>query len=199
MSFTLPLPLATSVWDVLRRSGLFIECYSRNTIYRLHPELSPFLSGPGAHKQQEVIRDDDGFEQRFIDDDPERMEAEGVPHAYKLAAFSRDPERLSDIRRALEPLELTFTSSFPFNLEIMERGRGKGRCIAFLCDWLHITREQVMAFGDNTNDAEMLAASGVPVAMGNAEESLRQIARIVAPTNRENGEAQIIYHYVLGR
>ena len=55
-----------------------------------------------------------------------------------------------------------------------------------------------MAFGDNTNDIEMLRAAGVPVAMGNAVPELKDVAKIIAPTNGEDGEAQILEKYVLG-
>lgn len=198
MEDTLPVPLAEIVFDELLASGLYIECYTGNTIYRMHPRLSPFLPSPEAYVRQEVVGEEDGFEQRFIDDELERMRAEGVPHAYKLAAFSRDPSRLQRIREALCAYDLTFTSAFPFNLEIMARGSGKGRCIDFLCRYLGLAREQVMAFGDNTNDAEMLQAAGVAVAMGNAVDALKHAADIVAPANSEDGEAQIIERMVLG-
>lgn len=197
MEDVIPMPDARIVFDLLKASGLFIECYTGNTIYRLHPELSPFLPSPEAYRPTPVIPDEDGFEQRFVDDEPERMLEEGVPRAYKLAAFSRDPARLAALRRELEPMNLFFSSAFPYNLEIMGKGHGKGRCIRFLADWLGLNLDQVIAFGDNTNDREMLMAAGFGCAMGNGVPALKEIADLVAPTNAENGEAQIIRKYIL--
>ena len=50
---------------------------------------------------------------------------------------------------------------------------GKGQAVAWLARHLGIDREQVMCFGDNTNDASMLRAAGVGVAMGNAVAELK--------------------------
>ena len=199
MEDVIPMPDAEIVFELLKASGLYIECYTRNTIYRLHPELSPFLASPEDYSPTPSIPDEDGFEQRFIDDEPEKMLAKGVPHAYKLAAFSRDPSRLAKIRSELESMNLSFSSAFPYNLEIMEKGHGKGRCIRFLSDWLGLNLDQIIAFGDNTNDKEMLMAAGFGCAMGNGVPELKEIADLIAPTNAENGEAQIIRKYILNQ
>lgn len=195
----IPMPDAEIIFEHLKASGLFIECYTGNTIYRLHPELSPFLSSPEEYRPCPVIRDEEGFEQCFVDNEPERMRAEGVPHAYKLAAFSKVPSRLASIQKELEGMNLSFSSAFPYNLEIMEKGRGKGRCIHFLADWLGLKPEEIIAFGDNTNDREMLMAAGFACAMENGVPALKEIADLVAPSNAENGEAWIIRNFILNQ
>lgn len=197
MEDTLPPDLARPVFDILKASGLYIECYSGNAIYRSHPKLSPFLRSPDDYVPVECIPDEDGFAQRFVDD-VDRMEAEGMNQAYKFAAFSRNPEELNAIIRKLQGLPVTINSSFPFNIEIMEAGHGKGRAIRFLQEYYQLEKEEIMTFGDSTNDLEMMLASGVPVAMGNALEEVKKAASIIAPPNTEDGEAQIIEQYVLG-
>ena len=49
-----------------------------------------------------------------------------------------------------------------------------------------------MAFGDGSNDREMIEWAGVGVAMGNAKEGLRDAADVVAPPNTEDGAAAVI-------
>lgn len=198
MEDTLPFPLAQQIFRILKDTGLYIECYSRNTIYQAHAELSPFLPSPKAYCPVEEIRDEDGYAQRFVND-LQRMEQEGLPHAYKLAAFSRDPVRLEEIRQALKGLPVNISSAFPYNMEIMAQGHGKGRAIRFLAEKLGLKIEQIMAFGDNTNDIEMLQAAGTGVAMGNAAPALFQAADMIAPTNAEDGEAVILEKWVLGK
>lgn len=52
--------------------------------------------------------------------------------------------------------------------------------------------ENVMAFGDDVTDMEMLRWSAVGVAMGNAVPELIAIADRVAPTNEEDGVAAVL-------
>ena len=52
--------------------------------------------------------------------------------------------------------------------------------------------ENIMAVGDNFNDLEMLEYAGHPVVMGNAHRELRRLGYRVAPTNDEDGLAQIL-------
>jgi Cof subfamily protein (haloacid dehalogenase superfamily) len=50
----------------------------------------------------------------------------------------------------------------------------------------------VIAFGDNYNDIEMLEKCGYGVAVGNAREEVKAIADDIAPPNYENGVAHFI-------
>ena len=56
---------------------------------------------------------------------------------------------------------------------------------------------QVMAIGDSENDITMLKYAGLGVAMGNATDSVKAVAKEVALTNDESGVAKIIEKYVL--
>lgn len=49
----------------------------------------------------------------------------------------------------------------------------KGRALAWRAEQLGLTRDEVMAVGDNFNDLEMLTYAGVPVVMENAVEELK--------------------------
>jgi hydroxymethylpyrimidine pyrophosphatase-like HAD family hydrolase len=52
--------------------------------------------------------------------------------------------------------------------------------------------------GDMTNDLEMFAAAGFPIAMGNAPDHVKAAAKGVAPgTNDEDGWAGAIDQYIL--
>ena len=47
-----------------------------------------------------------------------------------------------------------------------------------------------MAFGDSMNDAEMLLAAGIGVAMGNAEQRVKDLADQVCESCDEDGVAK---------
>ncbi|MNW12292.1 Sugar phosphatase YidA [compost metagenome] len=62
---------------------------------------------------------------------------------------------------------------------------------------LGIRMEEVAACGDSLNDLEMLRAAGLGIAMGNAQEAVKQSADAVTGTNEEDGVAQAIRTYLL--
>lgn len=57
--------------------------------------------------------------------------------------------------------------------------------------------EQIMAIGDSENDAEMLRAVGLGVAMGNAYPSVKALADAVTDDNESDGVAKAIRNYLL--
>ncbi|WP_281540808.1 Cof-type HAD-IIB family hydrolase [Maribacter aestuarii] len=59
------------------------------------------------------------------------------------------------------------------------------------------TLADVLAFGDNYNDLEMLSHCGIGVAVGNARAELKRIADYVTVSNTENGVAEFIKHHLV--
>jgi Cof subfamily protein (haloacid dehalogenase superfamily) len=74
----------------------------------------------------------------------------------------------------------------------------KGRALAWRAERLGLSREQVMAVGDNFNDLEMLEYAGTPVVMANAVEGLKRRGWHVAPHQDDAGLADAIRRFVLG-
>ncbi len=56
------------------------------------------------------------------------------------------------------------------------------------------TREDIMAFGDGENDAEMLKLAGIGVAMGNAMDSVKAIADHVTDSADDVGVSAALRH-----
>ena len=54
------------------------------------------------------------------------------------------------------------------------------------------TADNVVCFGDMPNDIEMLAWAGMGVAMGNARDSVKDVADFTTGTNDEGGLAQVL-------
>lgn len=74
----------------------------------------------------------------------------------------------------------------------------KGRALVWLANHLGIPPEQTMAIGDYDNDASMVEAAGLGVAMGNAVESVKAVARAVVADNDNDGVAEALEKWVLG-
>lgn len=83
----------------------------------------------------------------------------------------------------------------PFGYEFVDVRVSKDRGIATLCEYMGITMDEVMAFGDSGNDIGMLKAVGLGVAMGNATADAKAAAKDVTLSNEEDGIAHYINKY----
>lgn len=79
---------------------------------------------------------------------------------------------------------------------IMSESASKLAGIQFLCEQWGITLNEVIAFGDDFNDMEMIEQCGLGVAMGNAVDELKAVADQVTHTNDEDGVAQFLEQYL---
>jgi len=73
----------------------------------------------------------------------------------------------------------------------------KGRALAWRAAQLGLSREEVMAVGDNFNDLEMLEFAGLPVVMANAVDGLKQRGWAVTGDNENAGLAEAIRRFAL--
>ena len=117
----------------------------------------------------------------------------------KMLALA-EPELIKEIRSVLVARfgeRLNAPISKPVYLEIVHPSVNKGMALDFLARRLGIDRESVMAVGDSMNDLDMVRYAGWGVAMGNACEELKRIARVVTGPNDADGVAEAIEKYVL--
>ena len=109
-----------------------------------------------------------------------------------------DPDARLMMRALLSKKEnITLTSSFDHNLEIGGIKTGKGDAVQILAKHLKILPEEIMAVGDSPNDSSMLEAVGLPIAVGNAKDEVKAVAKHIVGTNDECGVAQAIHRFVL--
>ncbi len=84
-------------------------------------------------------------------------------------------------------------------VDVLNAGCSKGHALERWANYRNITREQVMAVGDNYNDIEMLAFAGRPFIMGNASEELRGRGWTLTRSNAESGVTAAIEHVLDGK
>ena len=83
-------------------------------------------------------------------------------------------------------------------LDVVNSAASKGAGVAAAAAELGVSREEIMAIGDNYNDLEMLLFAGTGVVMANAPLSLREIAGLhPTASNREDGVAAAIEQFIL--
>jgi hypothetical protein len=91
------------------------------------------------------------------------------------------------------PEDLSLYRSKPTYLEIAHRSISKRTAIQLLLDQkFALEWSDLIAFGDNFNDMEMLEAVGMGVAVGNAKEEVKTIANLVTLPGKEDGVARTI-------
>lgn len=143
----------------------------------------------GAHAVQHV----DSLED-YLDHDPIHL------------AFSGGCEEMDQLEEILKAelgstvkilstkyLEQDFTL-----IDIVNPAASKGAGVAAAAAELGVSREEIMAVGDNYNDLEMLLFAGTGVVMANAPLSLREIAGLhPTASNREDGVALAIEQFIL--
>lgn len=153
-------------------------------------------------------------EQRYVED-PVRFGA--TPHAVAYIQSTRTPikdmrEFISEHKSELDCIDIVvksenmkeqlwkslrkniadvyITSSVRQLLEISHRDAGKESGAAFLLEYLGLKREELAAFGDGDNDAELLRYAGIGFAVANASSGCRSAADRIVASNDENGVAQ---------
>jgi Cof subfamily protein (haloacid dehalogenase superfamily) len=110
----------------------------------------------------------------------------------KMAFSSQEVAELQSVRHALLEKEVNAFFSDTYYVEIIADKTSKGAALSDLCRNLAIPLEQVVAFGDQENDSEMLQVAGIGVAMGNATRHIKQIADMITETNNHAGVAKAI-------
>ncbi|HEY5485922.1 MAG TPA: HAD-IIB family hydrolase [Candidatus Cryosericum sp.] len=83
-------------------------------------------------------------------------------------------------------------------VNIMDAGVSKGSALRWLIDYLGLESSRVMAVGDCEADRSMFAAALVSVAVANADEQTRSLARFVVPSNNEQGAAVALERFAAG-
>ncbi len=81
--------------------------------------------------------------------------------------------------------------------DVLRAGADKAVGVGRLLELLGIPWAETAAFGDGGNDADLLRAAGLSVAMANGSPELRAAADIVAPPANEDGVAVTVEQYLL--
>ncbi len=82
-------------------------------------------------------------------------------------------------------------------LEFMHPQVSKGNALKIVARMLNIQSEEIIAFGDNHNDIEMLRYAGLGIAMENAHDEVKNAASYVTQSNAHDGVAAALEKFVL--
>ncbi|MBO5477206.1 MAG: HAD family phosphatase [Clostridia bacterium] len=84
-----------------------------------------------------------------------------------------------------------------YYIDVNNTGVSKGNAIKKYLELFNIKKEDSVCFGDHINDVSMFEVCGIKVAMGNANDDLKEQADYVTLTNEEDGVAKFLEMHVL--
>lgn len=84
-----------------------------------------------------------------------------------------------------------------FALHVTDKRVNKGTSLRYLCERNGINMENVMAIGDSENDEDFLKEAGYKIAVGNAEEKLKEISTYACEKMYGDGVAEAIEKFAL--
>ncbi len=177
-----PKELVKPVYEAAKRVSAGIVVYNDNT--------KEMISGNGLN---EYIKIDAEACNVTINEVSDFVKAINFP--FNKFLLSGKPEHMAEVEKIMAKEfgdRLNVFRSDPFYVELLPRYVDKGVAVEKLVKHLDIQREKVICIGDSYNDLPMLRFAGMGVAMGNAQQEVKEIADYVTASNDEDGIVNVI-------
>ncbi len=116
--------------------------------------------------------------------------------ALKVCVDTEDAEIAEQIAACVADCVAIKFSDIPW-YKFSKKNATKEAGIACLAEYLQISCEEIIAFGDDFSDMGMLKMCGTGVAMGNAIPEVKAVADAVTKSNNEDGVAYYLENNVL--
>lgn len=119
----------------------------------------------------------------------------------KLNIYHTSEEARNYTRQRIEELQLgvEMVNAETTSLEISAKGIDKGIGLEKLCQYLNISLSQTIVVGDADNDIGAMKKAGLAVAMGNANERIKELADVMVVDNDHDGCREVIEKYIFAK
>ena len=125
--------------------------------------------------------------------------AKALTEAPNKCLMTGEPEYLAKVegwvREAMQN-RINVYRSEPFFLELVPKNIDKAASLDSLLAQLNLTSDSLIACGDGFNDLSMIKYAGLGVAMGNAQDPVKEAADFIAPTNDEDGIVSVLEKFI---
>ncbi len=179
-------PLAPEVFEEIRRyaaetgSGLAFHFNEQTYIYD---------NGERVVKHYSMVKEGAEVYRFCPDQDRHLQEGEGQ-YPYNALVIVDDPAALIDYVETLE--DMRFDQPWPNQFDVFRGGQSKARGIEAVLEKEGLTWDDVICFGDSSNDVEMLQKAAMGVCMGNGSEVARASADYITDSIENDGLAKAI-------
>lgn len=142
-------------------------------------------------RYHEPVPETIGALQNVLDSVPiNKMALVGEPRTVKALRWQLNAQ-VGNMMRLMQ-------AGVPQMVEVLPPGTSKGMALKALLKELKVDPEHVLAIGDAENDLEMIQLAGIGVAMGQAEQHVKDAANYVVASNAEDGAAEALERFALG-
>ena len=189
-------------FELSRKTGIFCQVYF---LVLKKPDTKTAFSSEASGDARMILVTDQDCAGRQIYYEQTGIIAELMDLDKALAAFGQEgciktmfigePSSLSAIRPKLEEAfgnSVYMTRTRSNFLELMDAKVSKGNGLKFVMERLSLKKEEVIAFGDDENDAPMADAAGFFIAPDNAKDIVKAHADLITAPNTEDGVAAFL-------
>ena len=176
----LPLTLLPGLFHFAKRNGCGLITYLGNEVISAFPidkyvEIEARINGLPVRRVPNFTE--------FVDFDINKC------------LMTADPEKAELLEKELQEKYGNMASIYrsePYFIEIMPRDVDKASSLDKMLPAIGVKRENTVCCGDGFNDISMIRYAGVGVAMGNAQQAVKESADYITATNDEDGLVQVI-------
>lgn len=129
-------------------------------------------------------------------DDPDTIISQGITKFLWYDTAERTALFREELAKPLGELGISVCPSTSEYLEFFSSNISKALSLERLAKHFNIKREEIIAFGDNFNDLEMIQYAGLGIAMQNAPDGVKAAADFVTLTNNEDGIAYALNKFI---
>lgn len=173
---------ARRVYNIAKQKNTMFIIWSRNRLYA--SEISD-----KTHFYEEITNTE-----AVLIEDFEKILADGITKMLWYDDADTLEKWIGELKQE-NFVHTTFTKSRAYFLEFFSNKTSKAVAMEKLGEYYSISKEEMIAVGDQTNDLPMIEYAGMGVAMGNAVEAVKAVADYITATNSEDGVAQVILKY----
>ena len=184
----LPYETTLKIVEKMEELGLHIQLYGEWDYYSNMQDEALFWYEKAVGSKAKLI----------IDKPISEFVKENKFEAYKVLAMV-EPSKNAGVLHTLKACNFEnceITKSADVLVEVINAQYSKGTAVKFLADHYSIPLEKVVAIGDQWNDVAMVEIAGLGVAVKNADEKLKEVAKYVSEyTNEEGAVGKIIQQF----
>jgi Cof subfamily protein (haloacid dehalogenase superfamily) len=178
------------VFRQLINRNLYFHCYAEESFYteKFAGSLVSFYSFNSNQPEED----------RFPMVEIEPMDLIGKDTIYKVLARCEGEENRKELYECLKEIPgISVTVSWHNSFDICADQVSKSSAIDRYAREKGIDSSEIICFGDNYNDIDMLRYAGLGIAPENAADAIKEAADYVTSSNNDDGVAKAIEKFVL--
>ena len=186
---TVDRELIKPVYEAAKEVGVGILVY--------RDQSKELLAGNGVDKYIEMDARACDIAIREVSDFPK-----AIDFPINKFLLTGEPEHMKEVERVMRDKfgdKLNVFRSDPYYVELLPRFIDKSVAVEKLVRFLDISRDKLICVGDSYNDLTMLRYAGFGVAMGNAQQEVKEAADYVTSSNDEDGIVQVIEKFMTAK